>query len=217
MLVSLEATIMAPVQTLYRLVWGGRLFDKEGWSCSLSIGSPTGFNHAASDMSAALVAWMARAGTRNSSAARLDFIKMNQINPTTGKYVLQTTNELLQNDLAVGVSAPGPGQNSVAVSTRTLLSRGRSHAGRFYPPTGNITPDPVSGLVDSTVIGAMATSAFALITDVNTVLGADGSVVVFSKVGQLVEPVNGVRVGRVIDTMRSRRRSLNEDYSFAGA
>jgi hypothetical protein len=209
--------IMAAVQTLYRLVWGGRLFDQESWSCSLSVGSPAGLNLAASDFKTALIAWMTRAGTQNSNAARLDFIKFNQINPVTGRYVLQVTNEIMQNDMAVGANQAGPGQLSVAVSTRTTLSRGRSHAGRFYPPTWATAPAVDTGLITVAVAGGMATSAWGLVADVNTVLGADGEVVVFSKVGQIVQPVVGVRVGRVVDTVRSRRRSLNEDYQFAGA
>jgi hypothetical protein len=206
---------MAPVAKLYRLVFGGRLFDKEGWSCSLNIGSPTGFNLAASVFAPPIQAWV-NASLNLSSAAKLDFIKSNEIDPLTGRYMLQNaTNELIQNDQAIGKAAPGPGQLSVVVSTRTAQARGRAHAGRFYPPTGTPTIDPLTGLISASTANLYASQAWTMITGINTILATAGSVVVFSKVGQSIEPVTGVRVGRVVDTMRSRRRALTEDYSYA--
>lgn len=208
---------MAPVQKIYRLVWGGRLFTTEGWSCSLSIASGTGFNLAASNFKVLLSAFMARSGTIFPSSARMDFIKCNELNPMTRKYVLQTSNSYFQNDMVIGASTVGPGQAAMAVSTRTALARGRAHAGRFYLPIGNVPVDVGSGQVPASVTGAMATSAWSMITDVNNLVGVGSSVAIFSSVGQTVEPVNGVKVGRVVDTIRSRRSSLAEDYSFAGA
>lgn len=201
---------MAPVATLYRLVWGGRLFDQESWSCSLHIGSTPGVNLAASTFSAALTAWMARASSNLSGSAKLDFIKFNQINPVTGRYSLPTSEELVQNDLAVGTVPAAFGQLSLAVSTRTALARGRGHAGRFYPPIGDVAIDTITGLTNGTVVADVGTSAATLLRDINTSLAGTGQLVVFSKVGQSVETITGVRVGRVMDTMRSRRRSLVE-------
>ena len=217
MFVSLEGIAMAPVQKVYRLVWGGRLFTTESWSCSLSIASGTGFNLAASNFKVLLTAFMARPGTIMSSAARLDFIKCNEINPMTRKYVLQTSNSYFQNDMVIGTQAAVPGQNSVAVTTRTALSRGRAHAGRFYLPCAPQAINAETGQFSTLIAGTMATSAWSMITDVNTLVGVGSSVAIFSAIGQSVEPVNGVKVGRVVDTVRSRRSSLLEDYSFAGA
>lgn len=204
-----------PVQTLYRLVWGGRLFDTEGWSCSLHVGSAAGLNLAASTFNAALVAWMARPGSAISSAARLDFVKFNQINPLTAKYSLPSSNEVIQNDLAVGVASPQLPQLSLAVSTRTVFARGRAHAGRFYPPSGVVSSVQPDGRVSSAAAIAAASSAATLLQGINTAVGAGSRVVVFSRVGQFAEPVTNVRVGRVMDTMRSRRTSLLEDYAQA--
>lgn len=201
---------MAPVAHLYRLVWGGRLYALESWSCSLNIGSDAGVNMAASTFQAALIAWMTRATSKISTAAKLDLIKFNEINPVTARYLLPTSNEVIQNDLAVGATATWPGQNTLCVSTRTALMRGRAHAGRFYPPTGALAMDPNAGSIDDVTVDAAATSAATLITAINTALGAGSRVVVFSKVAQTVEPVTSVRVGHVVDTMRSRRRSIPE-------
>lgn len=203
---------MAPILTLYRLVWGGRLFDKESWSCSLHVGSDAGLNLAASMFSAPLVAWANRPASLLSSDAHLDFVKFNRINPLTAKYTDLTTNELLQNDLGKGVATAGPGQNSLCVSTRTAATRGRGHAGRFYPPVGMSGTDAGTGLIGATFVGGTVSSAVTLLRDINAVVGAGSRLVVFSKIGQTVTPITSVRVGRVMDTVRSRRRSLGEDY-----
>lgn len=206
---------MAPIVSLYRLAFGGRLFDTEGWSCSLHVHSDTGINLAASNFRAALIAYVGRADSLFSQSARLDFIKFNEINPATARYVLPFTNQEVQNDMATGPASVGPGQVALAVGLTTALARGRGHAGRFYVPCGmgsNAMPSVATGLVSSTIIGAATTSAISLINDINTAVGPGSRVCVFSKVGQLQVPVTGVRVGRVYDTVRSRRRSLPEQY-----
>lgn len=207
---------MAPVANLYRLVWGGRLFTAESWSCSVHVNATAGLNLAASNFTAALVAWMGRSDSNISVAAKLDFVKFNQINPATGRYTLPTSNNDEQLGLAAGVRPAAPGQDSVAVSLRTALPRGRGHVGRFYPPTGVPAPSDVDGLISAAIATLMATSAASLISSVNTTVGAGAQVVVFSKIGQSVQPVLNVRVGRVVDTMRSRRAQLSENYIQAG-
>lgn len=204
---------MAPVGTLHRLVWGGRLFDKESWSCSLNIGGTPAVNLAASTFQAAIGTWMATSSAKISAAAKLDFIKFNDINPVTGRYVLPISDEILQNDMATGVLAPGPGQNSIVVSTRTTLQRGRAHAGRWYPPTGGVPIVALDGRISAADAAGMAGAARTLVNAINTALAGQGQVVVFSKVGQSVQPVTAIRVGRVVDTMRSRRAQLLEDAS----
>lgn len=203
---------MASVSKLYRLVWGGRLFDKEGWSCSLHVGSDAGLNLAASNFVAALTTWMGASGSGNSAQAKLDFIKFNDINPLTGRYLLPTSNELMQNDLATGASTASHGQLSLCVSTRTAVARGRGHAGRFYPPSGMMTFASATGLVVAGTPEGSAATAAALIRSINATVGVGSRVVVFSKIAQTVTPVTGVSVGHVCDTIRSRRASLLEDY-----
>lgn len=211
--VSLEGLTMAPVGSLHRLVFGGRLFDKESWSCSVNVGGTPDVNLAASTFQAAISAWVGGASSQISSAARLDFIKFNSINPVTGRYILAYSNEILQNDMAIGAKVPAPGQNTVAISLRTALARGRAHAGRFYAPTGAITITGTDGRISGIDATSLATAARAMVNGINTALAGQGQVVVFSKIGQSVQPVTAIRVGRVIDTMRSRRASLPEDAS----
>lgn len=203
---------MATVGELHRLVWGGRLFDKESWSCSLHVNSTPGLNLAASNFQAAFVGWMQRAGSKISGGANLDFVKFNTINPVTGRYTLPISNELVSPGLAVGPAIASHGQLALAITTNTALARGRGHAGRFYAPVGQHTIDTATGLNSGADATLVLTSALTLIRDINTIVGAGSSVVVFSKRGQSVQPVTGLRVGRVMDTMRSRRRSLPESY-----
>lgn len=207
---------MAAVTNLYRLVWTGRLHSTESWSCSLHVDAPTGLNLAASNFLIPLAAWMTRAGSKISGQAKMDEIKFNQIDPATAKYVLPTSNTLTQDDAGTGATtASWPPQSTVVVSTRTALDRGRGHAGRFYPPTGAAGIIGTDGRISSADANSMATSAATLLTDINALVAVGaGRVVVFSKVGQSVETVTGVRVGRVVDTMRSRRTSLPEEPSF---
>lgn len=214
---------MAPVQNLYRLVWGGRLFTSEQWTCSLHLDADILNGHTADHFQPALVDWMTRATSYISVAAKLDFIKYNRVVPfvlpngkTSMRYALQDTEQILQDDMAVGTTVQGPGQLTLAVSLRTALSRGRAHAGRIYPPTGGLGVE-ADGRVGTNVTNAAAISYATLIRDINAVVALDGtaSVVVFSNVGQVVQNVQSVRVGRVLDTMRSRRTSLAEEPASA--
>lgn len=207
---------MAEIVQLARLVWSGTLFTGESWSCSVHLAGPIGPLVPATTFEPAIKAWMTRPTSHLSGAARLTEIKFNSIDPVTGKYALPTSNNATVFPDVAGTENSAPGQLSLVVSTRTVLARGRGHAGRFYPPSGN--PDSgvstAAGQVTVAVAGDCAASASTLLTAIN-VATADFRVVVFSKAGQSVEPVTAVRVGRVYDTMRSRRSSLDENYQSA--
>lgn len=215
---------MAPVNTLFRLVFGGRLFDTESWSCTLHTdGNDLLAGITAESFQPALVDWITRTPSNISMAAHLDYIKFNRVVPfvlptgkTSMRYASQITEEAQQLDMAVGTVSAGPGQLSSVVSLRTALSRGRASIGRIFPPTGGISTG-VDGRTSTAVALAQATSAATLIRDINTVLAGQGttSVVVFSNIGQVVNNVQTVSVGRVVDTLRSRRASLEEEPESA--
>lgn len=100
-----------------------------------------------------------------------------------------------------------PSQCALVVSLTTARS-GPSGKGRFYLPVGraNIQPD---GRLAAAHAAPYADAAAAFVTDVNALLL--GSVAVVSTKGY-ASPVTGIRLGRAIDTLRSRRRSLLEEY-----
>lgn len=206
---------MAPVVQLARLVWSGSLFTDESWSCSLHFNGPVGPLVPALSFEAALKAWFTRAGSRISDAAKLEEIKFNSIDPITGRYALPVSNNAVSFPVVSGVSAAAPGQLTLAITTRTALARGRAHAGRFYPPTGQpaVALD-ASGREATTVAQSMAQSAADLIVALNLV-DPTFTACVFSRAGQVQEPITHVAVGRVYDTIRSRRTSISEDYQEA--
>lgn len=206
---------MAPIVQLARLVWSGSLFQNETWSCSLHFNGPVGPLVPVGGFEAPLKAWMTRATSDISTAAKLLEIKFNSIDPVTGRYALPVSNNMVSFPVVAGASTGhGPPQITMAVSTRTELSRGRGHAGRFYPPNPPELLDAATGQVNASVAAGMAASAATLIQALNAV-DPQFTAVVFSKAAQSVEVITGVRVGRIYDTMRSRRTSLVEDYQSA--
>jgi hypothetical protein len=107
-----------------------------------------------------------------------------------------------------------PAQTSLAVSLNTAR-RGATGRGRFYLPLpGGAVGD--DGLYTDVYRDNVAASVKQWLDDLNNepnvdVLGL--RVIVASSKGYNTD-VTGVRVGRVPDTMRSRRRSLNETYEL---
>jgi hypothetical protein len=190
----------------------------ETWQFGLRVDS--GFT-TSGDPSPAVMDAMAAAGaafmggTRISNKVRLLGVKHAKIG-TDGKYVndADPTIEFL--------TPPVPGsaetltqapQCSVAISLTTDRARGFASSGRFYTPTPclGIGPDGRMTTADQDIFVAGAT-AF-----VNAVNAADfGPVTIYSKAGAGAKrAVTGIRVGRVVDTIRSRRSSLDEAYVAA--
>lgn len=153
--------------------------------------------------------------------ARLVETKLNRID-STGHYAdneVQTIN--------VGTPIPGaaagtlPAQLACAVTLRTARARGRGSRGRFYLPTlGVLGSLDTSGRLSTEQAQNVANGAGFLVDRINTVYWArDGGlrtmmmVGVASNIGAgIFEPATTVEVGRVPDTVRSRRSSLVEDH-----
>lgn len=160
----------------------------------------------------ALSTWFQDSNTNINAGARLDYIKFNEINTLTGKYANQVA--AFEHVLAPPLAGPGasvPGQLTLAVTLTTGLTRGRGHAGRFYPPSGHGSSVPsTDGRVSIGAAQSHGITAKALINSINAINA--GKVVVLSVLDQKVVEVTGVAVGRVVDTQRRRRSSLPEDY-----
>lgn len=112
-----------------------------------------------------------------------------------------------------GASLPYPTQIAHAVSLQTDR-RGPTGKGRFYLP-GPIGALDTSGNITEAKQGLVTTATVALIDALNNVPGIDGiapRVVIASSKGYNTDVVS-VRVGRVYDTIRSRRTSLLERYN----
>lgn len=110
-----------------------------------------------------------------------------------------------------------PYQVSLAVSLDTDR-RGASGRGRIYLPTPGFALQTDSTIQTVHAEGVRDQVA-TLLTNLNNNAGfdtTDTSVVIASSKG-FNSPVTSVRVGRLLDTVRSRRRSLGEKYSASAA
>lgn len=208
---------MAINGSIVKVVWGGKLFNTEEWSCSIHMGSLNTLEPNPSIFAPALLAWMANSSSGVSGAAHLDFIKANRIDPLTGRYADPTASHTYEVTTSpTGGTAAGPGQLSSCITLATAATRGRASKGRFFAPTGfeSVLFTPAEGRLTQNCAAQMADSAKTLLTAFNA-LANTGEVVVFSKIGQMTRKVTAVRAGRVIDTQRARRSSLDELYEVA--
>lgn len=204
---------MAVNAHLYRLSWGGQLFVKESWACNIHVSSPDLIENPASDFTGALKAWM---GTQPGSSL-LSFVKFNEINRLTTKYVSQNdTNVDYLAPAFAGGSPPGPPQLTVAVSTTTGIQRGRGHAGRYFPPmNGSLVSVDANGASSGGDFTAYIAAQVTLLKALTAIIPSPGHLVVASKIGQVENAITGIKVGHVIDTQRRRRKSLDEAYTAA--
>lgn len=137
---------------------------------------------------------------------------------TDGRYVdkFGTVEHVLTTPAAGGGGAQYPPQVAAAVTLETNASRGLASKGRFYVPSpvGSFETGP--GLFSISAAANLAIRATTLVEDLNEELeGWTVAVVSGTRTGA-ARLVNRVSVGRVLDTIRSRRTSLVEDRQ-AGA
>lgn len=152
--------------------------------------------------------------------AKLVGFKLNRIGPS-GRYVDEETHEhVYTTPISGAVNSTYPPQNSVAVTLRTAVDRGLASKGRFYlPPVGSFGTLGADGRLSTTSAQDIADAAKRLLTSLNAAEAAwdDGGegrgvagVASDRGVGKF-RIATHVSVGRVVDTMRSRRSSLAEE------
>lgn len=115
------------------------------------------------------------------------------------------------------VATRHPNQIALAISTGTATEIGRAVRGRFYlplPASGINT----NGLMDLARATSAASATASLFDDLNVLLQATppeiSELAIMSSVGAgTTKPITRVRCGRVMDTIRSRRNALQEEYS----
>lgn len=212
-----------PYEAHSRMVASGVVLDTTGgtvmeeWSWSVAFTQVGGSAYVNPAQRAAIVtavhSFHASAGASISTVCKLRSVKINDFGPA-GAVLHQTndpTNDVTGNLGGISGSAPNwPLQCAVAVSLDTGLRGGRRR-GRFYLP-------PMSGpdtfftgqyrLLDS-VRDGLATAVKNMLDECKT--GGAQAIVASSLVGNT--PVKTVRVGNVIDTLRTRRNHLLEAYS----
>lgn len=215
------------------LQWGGTLPGGEEWTCGLRLAGgntgadPLGFpTH--DGIATALTGYVGDAvhdyhvngSGLISSACRLTYAKLNAVGED-GKYTDGTTIERSYGTTGVAGGSPSalvyPNQIAAVISTTTEIARGYGHAGRYYLPLPSAAVVASTGLVAVEDATALANQAIAFINSLSSgsISGPIGSmnVCVMSRHGTgSTHEVTGVRVGRVLDTQRRRRRSLPETY-----
>jgi hypothetical protein len=204
------------------LQWGGKLPGGEQWSCGLRM-SPINSGNVSSAASmlagatAAVQAYHSQSsgGIQINSRALLSFVKLNAIT-VDGHYKEPVTNESIVADVPGGIvdsAGAMPNQVALAVTLLTAVSRGPANKGRFYLPLPAYQVG-ADGMIGATYAANAETGTNTFIAALNAV-NANFRVAVYSrKVGAPAQRlVTGVKVGRVLDTQRRRRRSLAENYS----
>jgi hypothetical protein len=156
---------------------------------------------------------MGSGGCSISASAKLTSIKLNRIGPD-GRYVDNESQEYIYPAPVVGNTLNlYPAQLSTVVSLHTARERGRGSKGRVYLPPGNGAIVSSDGRLSATSAASIATGFKTLVTSLNTRYTLIGRVGVASNAGAgRFEHVTELAVGRVPDTMRSRRSKLQEDY-----
>jgi len=211
-----------PVPTFqphWTLNWGGT-FDTgpEAWSNRLNLTSSGTLmsdgeaDTAFADFITAVEAWQDMAPHPFGATLNMTFIKLNKIS-ANGKYTdpgntrahyYSTPRPAPNNSYGVGDL---PYQCAVAVSLLTSATRGKAHRGRMYLPAINI--QQTGGRIGDTLATYLATGVHDLIAAVNAAATTPTAVSVISTTGES-HHVIGTACGHIIDTLRTRRRSLVE-------
>jgi hypothetical protein len=199
-----------------RLAVSGTIFEVEGFSWSLNLMAnfesdpdvptavPTAIINAVSAFHGA--------SSMSTADAKLTTIKLNELD-NLGHY--KDKGNTVEHHFDTPVPGAGsqhvPAQQALAVTLRTAAKRGRAHAGRFYIPCYGGGPG-ADGLIGSGNTTPVLTATTTLLNAINAEL-TDWRVGVVSIIGSgSAHEVTHAELGCVIDTMRSRRKSLQEKY-----
>jgi hypothetical protein len=161
-------------------------------------------------ITAAAVAYFGRQATGITSTGNLDEVAFSQVG---------ADHKQIGDTFRSAVAQPGGFANGVyqplQIAYRVSLDdaqRGRSHRGGFYVPYPGWPTKQDTGAVDSDYCTQARDSCLTFIRAVNTTMGTAGKVCIPSQVlGNVI--VSRVRVGNVMDTIRTRRNALDEVYS----
>lgn len=212
---------MAYPHSIFRLVMSGTHFGTETFSYGLTFAKTWTDQSAPSTVPTgivdAVVAFHTSANSRISNASVLETIKFNEIG-IDGRY--RSESETVMEEFETGypgaTNAIMPPQVALAITLRTAKRRGRAHAGRFYIPYGGGAIDN-DGRIGSANQATIAAEVTKFLNALNTAAEGIGRLAVASDVGTgAIEHITHCEVGGVLDTIRTRRKSLDESR-VAGA
>ncbi len=189
----------------------------EQWSFSLRCATDglMTIAQAVTNAAAARTAWINGIGVILPSQVRLNKVLVADVGAfdiwrqdAGGGYIKGESTSVTRATGAVGPQLPL--QSALAISLVTARA-GSTGKGRFFLPLTQETL-AADGRLNTARIGPIRSNAKAFINEINAIATL-GNVVVSSSKGY-ESFVTGVRVGYVVDTLRSRRRSQLEAYSF---
>jgi hypothetical protein len=189
---------------------------REQWSFRINMRETTGGTTGSptvAQLDAIGASWQAKFSSRTTSDTILTSVKHAVIN-TDGKYLGNNPPTLSSALSLAGGATPlkYPDQVALAVSLITA-ERGGSGRGRFYL-AGPSMPLVAGGVIDPAEALATADLAAQFLKGLETAWPGAADVCIASSKGRNIN-VTAVRVGRVYDTIRSRRTSLPEAYQVS--
>lgn len=204
---------MAYPQSFLRLVVSGTLYGTETFSFGLSFIQEGASGGRITEVSPAMIEAVRylMASDMISSRAAVTMIKANQIGPN-GRYVDQT--ETVYADVPPiqgGGFVHHPPQIALAVTLDTDARRGLASKGRFYLPAPSLNID-FAGLISVADAERVRAGAVGMIERLQDAMPGHQAAVLSDVREGAVRQVRAVRVGRVLDTMRSRRKSIAERH-----
>lgn len=194
----------------------GTLYTTEQWQASLNIISSGEIPEPGQTVAdGALTAWTTLFGTQVlSSRASLVGVKVARIG-SNGLYTSPSPRVAYGppgGTAAAGSGSPAP-QTAIAVTLLGAQPRAAAGNGRFYLPLPSYALD-ATGRIAENQAQSVAQAGARLVNDLNAVFGGLVGIVgaaTDTGRGPARQPVVAVRVGRVYDTIRSRRTSFPEE------
>lgn len=118
--------------------------------------------------------WFNNANSSIANCAHLDWVKLNLIKPD-GKQ--RDVNTVLKDDATVagGSGQSVPWYQTVALTHRTALARGRAHAGRIYPPAVTAPVETQTPYISANQANGMAKSWANSLFDIMAAIVSPGA------------------------------------------
>lgn len=211
-----------------QVTYGGSLFDTETWSIRIKAWSTTpvsdaglvaGIAGTAADFFTDASSQIAVADLCVNAQATLDFVKVAALD-VDGHYALESDADV--HSVAPGSGAAGggstvPAQLTEVVTFLTAAHRGHASKGRVFIPGANLSDLSSDGLTTIAGTEDLRDAFLGWLNNGNGILSSAFSSNmrwgVLSNVGAgRAHQITDITVGRVIDTQRRRRRSLDESY-----
>lgn len=194
---------------------GSATLRPEIWSCTMNFGALDGsfrFNTQA-DADALATAWATFHSSPDSkigSTAHFTTLKLSATDATNKVLgIVYTSEQATPVPGGTGMASGTPFQLSYAVSMRSGL-RGPANRGRIYLPQPQFNVGVTTGTIaDDTAIVACLTAFKTMVASIR--LRLTEPLIIASRRGGNVQ-VQSLYGGRIVDTIRSRRNALSEDY-----